>query len=234
MFSEVVAGVDFAPGQDGVIALARRLTAPGGRLTLAHVVPSDPRVFGGGNGAAMAGECDLSRRLLERERLLMALDERQGGRPEVRVEVCSLPAASPARGLSFLARRRGVDLLVVGAARRGLVNRVLIGDGARAVLLQAPCAVAIASAGDTADAGARPIGDEPDPIVIEATDSRWMSRRQAGQYARLARDARRAVLVLRSGSGSQSAPAGGAGATWSGGGSSAAAGSAPGANSALS
>lgn len=208
MFAEVVAGVDFGPGGDGAIALARALIAPGGRLTLAHVVLSDPRVFGAGSAAAVAGECELSRRLLEREGLLMALDDRRAGRSGAQQPaLCSVPAASPARGLSFLARERGADLVVVGASRRGLVDRMVIGDDARALLRAAPCAVAIAPSSYAAGAAADTNGWDLDPIVIRVAEGSRMLRRQARRYARLAREAPRPVLVLRAGLGPRPDPA---------------------------
>ena len=42
---------------------------------------------------------------------------------------------------------RGVDLLVLGSSRRGLLGRVLVGDHTRAALNGSPCAVAVAPAG---------------------------------------------------------------------------------------
>lgn len=56
-------------------------------------------------------------------------------------------ARSVAGGLRELAAERGADLLVVGASRSDAFEGALIGDQTRAVLGQAPCAVAVVPRG---------------------------------------------------------------------------------------
>src|ERR1700748_3790839 len=88
MFNDVVVGVDFGPASPEAIALAQSLLAPRGRLTLAHVVMSDPRVFGASSAGDVAQERALSVALLERERSLVFVGDhaaRGGEIPQVRI-----------------------------------------------------------------------------------------------------------------------------------------------------
>lgn len=147
-FSEVIVGIDFAQGGVEALRLAQDLLAPDGRLTLTYVVMSDPRVFGAKSGAERAGERDLAHDLLDRERRLMALDDRGDGPAAAdRIGLRVIEAASPARGLSCCVRERQADLLVVGASRRRGPGRILAGDDTRALLRRPPCPVAVAPVG---------------------------------------------------------------------------------------
>ena len=147
-FNEIAVGVDFGPGGDDALALARSLMAEGGRLTLMNVVRSDPHVFGGLSPVAVAQERARSLDLLDRERKLLELSDRQAGhRTSVRPGIRSIYAASVGRGLSFTAAKEKTDLLVVGTTRQGRLGRMLLGDDTAAVLRGAPCSVAVAPAG---------------------------------------------------------------------------------------
>jgi nucleotide-binding universal stress UspA family protein len=137
MFGHVLVGVDEHEGSRDAITLGRKLLAPDGELTLAHVYAGDPHVYRSTSAAYEAAEQDRALELLGRAREELGLDVslRAGGAPSV------------GRGLHELAEQQEADLLVVGSTRRGLFGRVLISDDTRAALNGAPCAVAVAPAG---------------------------------------------------------------------------------------
>jgi nucleotide-binding universal stress UspA family protein len=137
MFSKVLVGVNGHAGGRDAIALATKLLADDGDLTLAHVysLRGDPPRLGYNGHEAV--EYARAREVLE-----TAADE-AGVRSELRWRGCT----SPGRGLHELAELLESDLLVVGSTERSLFGRVMIGDDTRAALDGAPCAVAIAPAG---------------------------------------------------------------------------------------
>jgi len=138
VFANVLAGVDGRFGGHDASALATRLVAPGGRLTLAHVYPGDGRLRRQTSGP----EYETGRQQRGRELLTEARDQ-----VGVSAELRCVKSPSAGRGLHELAERLGIDLLVVGSSRRGIFGRVLLGDDTREALNGAPCAVAIAPAG---------------------------------------------------------------------------------------
>jgi nucleotide-binding universal stress UspA family protein len=142
MFENVLVGVDGGPNGRDAIALARNLTDPAGKLTLAHV-----RLGPGFE----AEEPEASKRLLERERA--------GG--EIAAELVILSSESPGRGLHQQAEKQDADLLVVGSCRHGAFGRAMLGDDTRGALNGASCAVAIASRGYAEQGGraVKPIAD---------------------------------------------------------------------------
>jgi nucleotide-binding universal stress UspA family protein len=145
MFQHVIAGVDGGPGGRDAIALATRLTAPNGRLGLAHVYN---QTISGMMAYAITGtnahaDRDQAMQLLERD------SEATG----VQARLICQPSSSMGRGLHDVAERTQADLLVVGSSRRGFPGRVLTGDGTHATLNGAPCAVAIAPVGYADTAG---------------------------------------------------------------------------------
>jgi nucleotide-binding universal stress UspA family protein len=129
MFRQVIVGVDGRPAGRDAIALARVLVAPDGRLTLVHV--HHGKLASGGAAGAPAED---AQRLLERERVMTAID----------AELAPTPAPSVGSGLHHVAESLDADLLVVGSCSRGFVGRVLVGNDTRAALSGAPCAVAVA------------------------------------------------------------------------------------------
>jgi nucleotide-binding universal stress UspA family protein len=136
VFTNVLIGVDGRPGGRDAIALARQLAEPQSQLTFTHV-------YGGawmiGRAAALilAAGADYSEQLLTQEAAAVS----------VPADLVSWPSRSVGRGLHELAELKEIDLLVVGAARRGIVETVLTGDHTIASLNGAPCAVAIAPTG---------------------------------------------------------------------------------------
>lgn len=136
MFDNVLVGVDGHGGGEDSIALARRLVAHGGEMTLAYVYPGDPSTRPG-----------MTPRRVEAAEHARTVLETARRRADVAGNLRWRCASSPGRGLHELAEAIDADLLVVGSSRRGLLGRVLLGDDTRAALDGAPCAVAIAPAG---------------------------------------------------------------------------------------
>jgi len=136
MFRRVLVGVDGRSGGRDAIALARRLAAPEGDITLAHIYGQD-LLIGRGGSLTVIAEGAKAELLLERERDSASLDAQLVACCDHRV----------GRGLHRLAERVRADLLVVGSPSHGLFGRVLMGDDTRAALSGAPCAVASASRG---------------------------------------------------------------------------------------
>lgn len=137
MFENVIVGVDGRENGRDAIALASRLVAEGGKLTLAHVHSADLRAFQAIGPELVAEEEQSSQELLQRER----------AETGVQAELLSITTATPGRGLHEQAEARGADLIVVGSCSRGLLGRAMLGDDARAALNGTPCAVAIAARG---------------------------------------------------------------------------------------
>jgi nucleotide-binding universal stress UspA family protein len=153
MFNEIVVGVDDREFGQDAIALANALVAPAGRLTLAHVITTEPYVYRGATGRYEAAEQAQAMEEREQERALEVLRnarDRSGlvdaGREFTLRWVRS---ASVGRGLHELAELERADLLVLGSSRQSLLGRVAIRDDTHAALNGAPCAVAIAPAGFT-------------------------------------------------------------------------------------
>jgi nucleotide-binding universal stress UspA family protein len=137
MFKNVLVGVDGRPNGRDAIALARGLTDPGGKLTLAHVHSGMLRPTHAVTPGLVDEERAASHTLLEHER----------SEADVRAELLSLVSTTPGRGLHQQAEEQGADLLVVGSCGRGAFGRTMLGDDTRAALNGAPCAVAIAARG---------------------------------------------------------------------------------------
>jgi nucleotide-binding universal stress UspA family protein len=136
MYGNVLVGIDGGDGGRDAIALARRLAAVNGTVTLAHVHGGFP-VGRGSNDDFEAVERDRGRALLDEARR----------EADIAAETATIGSPTAGRGLHLLADSRGADLLVVGSSRRGRIGRILLGDDTRAALDGSPCAVAIAPAG---------------------------------------------------------------------------------------
>ena len=151
MFNKIVVGVDDCELGLDAIALAKRLVGEGARLTLAHVITTEPYVYRG--AAARYETADTARTLEQREEEhALALLESASDRTslvDARLELTLrwVRSASVGRGLHELAEAEGADLLVLGSSRQNLLGRVQIADDTRAALNGAACAVAIAPAG---------------------------------------------------------------------------------------
>ncbi len=126
MFKNVLVGVDGRPGGRDAIVLARHLSDPDTKLTLAFVRTD-----------AAAEDVAGSQEILERESAATGTD----------AELVDLVSYGPGRALHEQAELQGADLLVVGSCSRGALGRAMLGDDTRAALDGAPCAVAIAARG---------------------------------------------------------------------------------------
>jgi len=137
MFKQILVGVDEHEGGHDAIALAKRLIAPDGHITLAFVETSGPYVYRGVRVMYVAGVREHALDRLRKAREQAGID----------AEIAYHRSASVGRGLHELAEHDRADLLVLGSSQRSLIGRVLIGDDTRASLNGATCAVAIAPAG---------------------------------------------------------------------------------------
>jgi nucleotide-binding universal stress UspA family protein len=135
-FESVIVGLDGREHDADAIALGRSLlTALGGSLCLAYVIPRGPS--GQGRMALEALEREDGRRLLAQA----------AGTVRGRVETEVIDPSPAAEGLARLATKRGDSILVVGSSHRGSVGRVVPGGVASHLLVRAPCAIAVAPAG---------------------------------------------------------------------------------------
>jgi len=137
MFTNVLVGVDGSDNGRDAIALAQRMTPPGGQLTLANVQ------CGEFPGFATISESLLDSQREEAEKLLATERDAAG----VDAQIAAVFAPTPGRGLHEYAEDHGTDLIVVGSCHRGLIGRVMLGDDTAEALNGAPCAVAIAARG---------------------------------------------------------------------------------------
>ena len=149
MFGDIIVAVDDSGGGRDAIALAQRLLATDGKLTLAHVLTGRSALQFGRDAPAEADDQRRSGERRERAEELL-----RTARNQTAIAWCSgeislecVWSSSVGRGLHELAESRGADLLVLGSSRRGLLGRVLVGDHTRAALNGSPCAVAVAPAG---------------------------------------------------------------------------------------
>jgi nucleotide-binding universal stress UspA family protein len=140
MFSSVVVGVKQLEAGRDAVCLARALTSAKGNLTLAHVQVVAPRPA---PDSGVAGAAAQRRDALKR--LATLCDESQ-----LDAEVVCGEAPSVRRGLHDLARARDADLLVIVASREDEIYRDLVGDDARDLLGNPPCAVGVAPVGYSA------------------------------------------------------------------------------------
>jgi nucleotide-binding universal stress UspA family protein len=137
MFNNAIVGVDGSPFGHDAVALASRLLAGDGRLTLVHVHQGSLHPLHVVSPGLLDEEKKASEKLLLGER------ERAG----VEAHLVSAVGTSPAGTLHEQAEQLGADLLVVGSSHHGPFGRVMLGDNARRALNGAPCAVAVAARG---------------------------------------------------------------------------------------
>ena len=130
-FDNVLVGVNGTPTGRDAIALADRLCARGGRLTLANIVLMPTPTYRNFHMSPVGKD---RFEMLERER------DATG----VTAELTGMFAASAGSGLQQLGLDCDADLLVVGSSSTGPVRRVLVGDDARGTVAGASCPVAVA------------------------------------------------------------------------------------------
>jgi nucleotide-binding universal stress UspA family protein len=134
MFERIVVAIKGEDAGRDALALTRELAPPHGEVTLVHVlvVPDKPAPDSAGSRLAAKHTHVL-------ETLTVLATEFAPG-----ARVSCVEAASVRRGLHGSARDARADLLVIGATREDELARELVGDDARRVLTDAPCAVAVA------------------------------------------------------------------------------------------
>src|SRR5689334_19366746 len=127
----IVIGCDGSPRTLDAVALGRRLAeARAGRVILAAVYRGDH--------PSWPGSDDLEAALRDEARGdLDAVDRDSFAVP---VELRTIGASSPARGLHELAEHIGADAIVVGSTHRGPIGRVVPGSVGEKLLQEAPCA----------------------------------------------------------------------------------------------
>ncbi|WP_320671510.1 universal stress protein [Patulibacter defluvii] len=141
MFQQILVGCDRGPGTADALQLAAELAQldDATELLLVHAYPPAPTRFG-----RRGKEEELDDALHgEGMELLERLRERLPEELRGRVELLSLPVASPAYALHDVASGRNADLIVVGPAQHGPVGRLLLGSESVGIVHGAPCPVAI-------------------------------------------------------------------------------------------
>jgi nucleotide-binding universal stress UspA family protein len=135
VLSHVVVGVDFGAASTAAAALALRLLAPGGRLSLVHVAPRFARPVEGWEqwDAEYAGSLPA---------LFQALVSRLAVPAETAVDTVML-RGDPAATLLARAQQERAPLLAVGAEHLGVVDRLLVGSVATSLLRTARCGVLV-------------------------------------------------------------------------------------------
>jgi nucleotide-binding universal stress UspA family protein len=133
-FDNVLVGVNGTPTGRDAIALADRLCAHGGRLTLANIVLMPTPTYRNFHMSPVG-----------RDRFAML--ERERDATGVTAKLTGMFAASVGSGLQQLGLDCDADLLVVGSSLTGPVQRVLVGDDARGTVADASRPVAVASHG---------------------------------------------------------------------------------------
>ncbi len=133
MIATVIVGVDGRDHDAEAIALAEELVAPDGTIVLATVaVVADPAAANPDDAETL----ELAEELIDR--LTEARDDVQG---------VAIAARSIGDGLRELAEGTGAGLTVVASSRRGLIDRVFLGDSVRGILAAASGPVCVAPVG---------------------------------------------------------------------------------------
>jgi nucleotide-binding universal stress UspA family protein len=141
VFQQILVGCDRGPGTADALRLTVELAELGDdtKIALVHAyVPAGTRFGRRGKqeelDSALHGE---GMQLLESLRDTLPEPYRE------RVELLSLPVASPAYALHDLANGMDADLIVIGPAQHGPVGRLVLGSDSTGILHGAPCPVAI-------------------------------------------------------------------------------------------
>ncbi len=132
MFRKVVVGIDGLRSDVDAIALARAVAPTAETYDLVTVYPDGDAQPSRGYEEYRARLRGDAERLLEAQRAASAIPD---------AEVHAIPGYAASRALKTYAREQGADLIVLGAAQRGTVDRALVGDVARGVMHGAPCPV---------------------------------------------------------------------------------------------
>ncbi len=136
----ILVPVDYAAGSRHALRRAAGVARSfGARLVVLHVVPPYEQAYFQHFGvAAMPGDGEEE----ERRRLAAFAKEGIDGRNGVPWEA-ELAWGEPAEQIVSAAARRGCDLIVIGAGRRSVWDRLRIGSVAKAVVRKAACPVLV-------------------------------------------------------------------------------------------
>lgn len=132
-----LACVDFSASSGAALRLASRLLAPGGQLTVAHVLP----VSSNGSTAGVPYRGSIGRAL---DRMIAEA----GCGPEIVVNRMVL-AGEPAKTLLQLCRDDPPELLVTGSHGHNFLTRLRLGSVSTKLLREAGCSVLVAPPDDT-------------------------------------------------------------------------------------
>lgn len=163
-FHRAIIAFDGSDQGTDALALALRLLAPDGTVTLACVVPGQRWHVGPQVHRPDAAVPDELAAVFAQARATIP--------PGIRVRERAPVAPSAARGLTELAESEDADLVVIGSSSHGDTGHIRLERTAGRLLQGAPCAVAIAPGGLHEHGGFRHIGiaydDSPEARVALA------------------------------------------------------------------
>jgi nucleotide-binding universal stress UspA family protein len=140
----VTVAFDGSPASKGALALAARLAgSAGSELLVVCVFPPESAVrIPFESRETRIGNCD--HRIFVRQDAEAVLGEARATLPpDLAVAFRALECESALHGLRQLVLSEGVDVLVLGATRRGPLGRVLHSSLARGLLRDPPCAITV-------------------------------------------------------------------------------------------
>lgn len=135
MPKRVIAAMDFSAASVRALHAASRLLAPGGTLSIVHVLPRDYRASSRFDASTRYGD-DVGRSF---DRVVAEIDV--GYQIKIERRVLS---GNPGKELLRLARSSGADLLAAGSQGLGSLARMLLGSVSTRLVRGAPCSVLIA------------------------------------------------------------------------------------------
>jgi len=148
MWSHMLVGVDFTPATGMVLEKALELARLyGARLTLLHVIrPVEiPFELGSGLEFSTAGFLDEQEREARRE-MEQVLEKLRQVAPEIPVET-AFRVGFPAVEILEVQKKVGADLIVLGAHKYNILERILVGGTALRVAREAPVSVLVVRRG---------------------------------------------------------------------------------------
>jgi nucleotide-binding universal stress UspA family protein len=140
-FARLLVPVDFSEVTPKVLAIARDLLAPAGRLTLLHVVETLPTVMEGAYGVYAHRRDIEEMKRLTLEKLQQQTHDADDGRVEALVR-----EGKPADEIVAAAGELRTDVIVIGSHGRSRLEHLLVGSVTERVLRRAPCHVFVVRA----------------------------------------------------------------------------------------
>lgn len=134
----IVVGIDGTRHSRDAIGLAQAiLGSREGSLIVAYVYPHSVLPEAAYSAVGSASPRKAAERYVQR-----SIE-----RVRASASACVIEDSSPAHALHELARETAADMIVVGSSHRGVVGRVLLGDGGAQTVHGSPCPVALAPSG---------------------------------------------------------------------------------------